>query len=73
MHAHNIFTKFCKGGIIGLLILLGFVFAIFEAVKSMNTLYLLFIFVFILSGLTESFLLLNTGVLFFAFFNTILF
>lgn len=73
-HAHNMFLQsLVRSGVVGFaLFLLALVYAINYALKRKNTLFLLFISVFLLLGLTESYFQLNIPVILFAFFNSCL-
>lgn len=74
-HAHNMYLQSAvRGGLIGLfLVLLGLGYGVYTAWKKRGTLYFIFLGVFILSATTESFFMINAGVIFFAFFNALLF
>jgi len=75
MNAHNQYVQTSLGsGVIGLLCLL-FVFGYpsIRAFREENYLYLCFIFLFAMCCLTESMLERQQGVMFYAFFNSLLF
>ncbi|MFC7356137.1 O-antigen ligase family protein [Jejudonia soesokkakensis] len=74
-HAHNMYLQSAvRVGFIGLfLFLAGLGYGLFMALKKRGVLYLIFLGVFILSAITESFYMINAGVIFFAFFNAVLF
>ena len=74
-HAHNIFLQAAvRAGLIGLfLFLLFIIYTAWTAKRKKNYLYLIFIATFVASGMTESFLQVNAGVLFLAFFSTFIY
>ncbi len=74
-HAHNIFLQsLVRSGLIGLLLFISFlVYTSYYSYTRKNYFYVVFCLLFSLSGLTESYLIINAGVLFFAFFSTILY
>lgn len=75
LNAHSQFLQtFVTLGVIGLLtFLLMFLIPGWYAFKRKNWLYLLFLLVFLLNCLTESMLEVQAGVVFYAFFNILLF
>ncbi len=74
-NAHNQFLEtVIEFGCVGLIIFLtNFYFSIKLAFKERNSLYLIFVVLFILSCITESLLERRSGIVFFAFFNSFLF
>lgn len=74
-NSHNQYLDFILvSGLIGLIIILFFQFKIIKiALKNKNTIYLYFIIYFILNITFENVLNRHDGVMFFSFFNTILF
>jgi O-antigen ligase len=74
-NAHNQFLETAIGlGIPGLLVLLaGFFASLGHALKQRKILYLIFILLFMISCMTESMLERQSGVVFFAFFNSFLY
>jgi O-antigen ligase len=74
-HAHNMYLQSTvRGGLVGLfLFLFGLGFGLVTAWKKRGYVYLIFLGVFILSATTESFFMINAGVIFFAFFNSLLY
>ena len=61
-------------GVVGLFILLcNFAFYLRLAVQHQAWLYLCFLFIFLFCGISESFLNTQKGIIFFSFFNTLLF
>ncbi|WP_197505840.1 O-antigen ligase family protein [Urechidicola croceus] len=74
-NAHNIFLQILLStGIFGLFFFTcSILYSFFIAYKRHNIIYILFLVIFILSGLTESFFERNFCVAFFTFFNSILF
>lgn len=74
-NAHNIFLQIFLGtGMLGVIMfLLSFGYMIRLAVLSNNMYYIIFIGVFILAGLTESYLERNLTMAFFSFFNCLSF
>lgn len=61
-------------GVVGLLVLvISVAVPLVAAIRDRNHLYLLFVLIFFLSCLTESMLQRQSGILFFAFFNSLLF
>lgn len=72
--AHNQYLAFMiKSGVLGLLsfmLLLGYCF--FRAIKSKNYYFLSFLLIISITALTEDILESNKGILFFAFFSTVL-
>ncbi|WP_290626411.1 O-antigen ligase family protein [Altibacter sp.] len=74
-HAHNIFLQAAvRAGLLGLFLFLLFViYTSWMAKRKKNYLYLIFIATFVASGMTESFLQVNAGVLFLAFFSAFIY
>jgi len=75
LNSHNQFLQtFVATGILGfLLLLLLFIIPFIKSIKSNDFLYFSFLLMIFLNLLTESMLEKQVGVVFFAFFNTILF
>lgn len=73
-NAHNQFMETTLAlGILGLLVfLIGMIFGLKEAIKNRNRLYIVFVILFLGSCLTESMLERQNGIVFFAFFNSML-
>lgn len=73
-NAHNIFLQITLSvGILGLLLfLLSFIYPFIKSINN-NPFYICFITVFIISGLTESYLERNVNIAFFSFFNVVSF
>ena len=74
LNAHNEFLQvFVSLGIIGFVLLLGnLYFPLFFAFKEGNIIYLLFLLIISLNFLTESMFETQAGVMFYAFFNSLL-
>ena len=74
-NAHNIFLQVSLGtGMLGvILFLLSFFYMIKEATLSNNMYYIIFVGVFIIAGLTESYFERNFTMVFFSFFNCVSF
>jgi O-antigen ligase len=74
-NAHNQYLETAvELGLIGLLVFVScLVYAVAYAINTKNTLYLIFIIIFSFSCATESLLERQSGVIFFAFFNSFLF
>ena len=74
-NAHNQFLQvLIDHGLIGLLILLFYsFFMIYSSIVKKKFIFTIFLCIIILNFLTESILETQSGVIFFAFFNTILF
>jgi O-antigen ligase len=73
-NAHNQFMETALAlGIIGLLVfVIGMIFGLKEAIRNKNKLYIVFVILFLGSCLTESMLERQNGIVFFAFFNSML-
>jgi O-antigen ligase len=74
-NSHNQYLQvFLDQGVFGFLILVFFTFGmLYASLKQKDFIYALFLFVMILNFMTESILETQSGVIFFAFFNTIFF
>ncbi len=74
LNAHNEYYQvFVALGTIGFILLLGnLFFPMWWAFKTNNTLYVLFLLIILLNFLTESMLETQAGVMFYAFFNSLL-
>lgn len=74
-NAHNQFLEICLSiGVFGFSILLiGLTNYIRQSFQTKNLLYIIFLLVFIFSSLTESILERQNGIVFFSFFNALLF
>lgn len=72
-NAHNeYFQEFIRHGIIGLVILLSlYIYSISLAIKRRDKIYLFFMVAILAFSFTESFLSLQKGAIFFAFFNSL--
>jgi len=72
---HNEYLEeMVRHGLIGLsLLLLAFIYPLITAVKVKNYLYVYFILIFMLACVSESFLNRQKGVIFYAFFNALIF
>ncbi|EAY29752.1 O-antigen ligase family protein [Microscilla marina] len=72
-NSHNIYLQdWLRLGLIGFtLLMLSFILPIIKAVKQKKALYLTFITLFMLCGITESLMNANKGIVFFAFFSCI--
>lgn len=75
LNAHNQFIQtFIELGVIGfVLLLLIFILPFYQAMKSGNSLYMFFLIIIVLNILVESMLERQAGVIFYAFFNSLLF
>ncbi len=74
LNAHNEFYQvFLSLGVIGfILLLLNLLFPLFKGFKMTDTIYVLFLLIISLNFLTESMLETEAGVMFYAFFNSLL-
>ena len=74
-NTHNQYLQvFLDQGVFGFLLLMFFTFGmLYASLKQKNFIYALFLVVMILNFMTESILETQSGVIFFAFFNTIFF
>lgn len=75
LNAHNQFLQIALAtGILGLLILLAMIFyPLYYAIKNRHLIYIVFLGLIIINFLTEAMLETLAGVVFFAFFNTMLY
>lgn len=75
LNAHNqFFQTFIAIGLLGfLLFIIGFIYPFILSVKNKNYVYMCFLFIIIVNFLTESMLETQAGVLFYAFFNSLLY
>jgi O-antigen ligase len=74
LNSHNEFYQvFVALGIIGFILLFANLwFPLFSAIKSGNTIYVLFLLIIIFNFLTESMFETQAGVMFYGFFNSLL-
>lgn len=75
LNAHNQFLQtFIELGVIGfVLLLLIFILPFYQAMKSGNSLYMLFLIIIALNILVESMLERQSGIIFYTFFNSLMF